>query len=168
MSVPYHIRELRTEDLEQAAALEAACFSMPWKYKDFEEILTNKNRIYMAAVLDSPNAEGQTVIGGCVLTDITGEGDISNVAVHSAYRRRHVAQALLRELIRVGRQQRGIHTFILEVRSQNAPAIGLYERLGFCSAGVRPNFYEKPKDDAIIMRLTDAGAKPPHQEREGD
>ena len=168
MSLQYHIRELRAEDLTEVTALEAACFSMPWKYKDFEEILTNKNRIYMAAILDTPNAEGKTVIGGCVLTDIIGEGDISNVAVHSDYRRQHVAQTLLREVIRVGKAQRKIHTFILEVRSKNASAIGLYEKLGFCSAGIRPNFYEKPKDDAVIMRLTDVKTVLPNQERYGD
>ena len=168
MSLRYHIRELRAEDLTEVTALEADCFSMSWKYKDFEEILTNKNRIYLAAVSDSPNDAGRTVIGGCVLTDITGEGDISNVAVHVDYRGQHIATALLQELIRIGSTKRSIHTFILEVRSRNTAAIGLYEKLGFCPAGVRPNFYEKPKDDAVIMRLTVDNTKLPHQERYGD
>ncbi len=158
MMLQYHIRGLQPGDLEEAAALEAECFSMPWQYKAFEEILTSKNRVYLAAVLDSPNDAGKKVIGGCVLTDITGEGDITNVAVRAGYRGQHVATALLQELIRIGRL-RGIHTFLLEVRRKNAAAIGLYEKLGFVSAGIRPNFYEKPKDDAVVMRLT---------ERQGD
>jgi ribosomal-protein-alanine N-acetyltransferase len=32
-------------------------------------------------------------------------------------------------------------------------AIGLYQKLGFISVGIRPRFYEKPKDDALIMKF---------------
>ncbi|MDE7185636.1 MAG: tRNA (adenosine(37)-N6)-threonylcarbamoyltransferase complex dimerization subunit type 1 TsaB, partial [Lachnospiraceae bacterium] len=45
----YHIREMRRSDLEEVTALEASCFSMPWKYGDFEETLTNPNRVYLVA-----------------------------------------------------------------------------------------------------------------------
>lgn len=151
MSLQYHIREMQAEDLDEVTALEADCFSMPWKYRDFEEILTNQNRIYIVAALDVPNDKMQTIIGGCMLTDIAGEGDISNVAVHEAYRGNHIATALMEELINIGEEKRHIQAFTLEVRSKNTPAIKLYEKLGFVSAGVRPNFYEKPKDDALIM-----------------
>ena len=43
-------------------------------------------------------------------------------------------------------------TFIsLEVRLSNAPAISLYKKAGFESAGVRPSFYRDPTEDALIM-----------------
>ena len=45
----------------------------------------------------------------------------------------------------------GIVNYTLEVRVSNAPAIRLYESLGFESAGIRPGFYDKPKEDAMIM-----------------
>jgi ribosomal-protein-alanine N-acetyltransferase len=38
----------------------------------------------------------------------------------------------------------------LEVRVSNTPARNLYEKLGFQNMGVRKNFYEQPKEDAII------------------
>ena len=47
--------------------------------------------------------------------------------------------------------KRGINAFTLEVRAGNAPAIHLYEKLGFVQEGIRPGFYERPKEDAIIM-----------------
>ena len=40
----YHIREMQRDDLEEVTALESACFSMPWKYRDFEEVLANPDR----------------------------------------------------------------------------------------------------------------------------
>ncbi len=140
------IREMQRQDLEQVTALEAACFSMPWKYKDFEETLTNPHRVYLVA--QTQNGE---IIGGCMLTEIAGEGDISNVAVDARFRGQKIATALLEKLLAYGREQYGIHAFTLEVRSQNKAAIRLYENAGFRAEGIRPNFYEKPKDDAIIM-----------------
>ena len=94
-------------------------------------------------------------MGGCMLTDIVGEGDVSNVAVHEKYRRRGIAHALLEYMLQFGRK-RGIRDFTLEVRQQNVAAQGLYEGLGFVSEGVRPNFYDKPKDNAVIMWLRQA------------
>jgi ribosomal-protein-alanine N-acetyltransferase len=72
------------------------------------------------------------------------------VAVLEEYRGNKIATALLSEIINFGKSEYGITDFTLEVRSQNAPAIRLYENEGFVSAGIRPNFYDFPKDDAII------------------
>lgn len=51
----YRIREMCKEDLEAVTALEAACFSMPWKYHDFENILSDPKCIYLVAVLETEN-----------------------------------------------------------------------------------------------------------------
>ena len=140
------IREMQEQDVDAVTALEEACFSQPWKRHDFEEILTNPDRFYFVA------ADGDDILGGCMLTDIAGEGDISNVAVDQQYRRRGIAHSLLEHLLEFGRG-RGIGDFTLEVRQQNMAAQGLYEGLGFVSEGVRPNFYDRPKDNAVIMWL---------------
>jgi len=39
------------------------------------------------------------------------------------------------------------------VRESNAPAIALYEKLGFTTVGRRKNYYEKPREDAILMTI---------------
>lgn len=85
-----------------------------------------------------------------MLTMIAGEGDVSNVAVDEAYRGKHIATALMQELLRYG-EEKDIFDFTLEVREQNHTAIRLYKNAGFISEGIRPNFYEKPKDNAVIM-----------------
>lgn len=138
------IREMRKEDVDTVTALEESCFSMPWKRQDFEDILTNPDRYYLVA--ESDNA----IVGGCMLTMIAGEGDVSNVAVYEEHRGKHIATVLMQELLRLG-EEKGIRDFTLEVREQNQPAIRLYEHAGFVSEGIRPNFYDKPKDNAVIM-----------------
>ncbi|MDE7478579.1 MAG: ribosomal protein S18-alanine N-acetyltransferase [Lachnospiraceae bacterium] len=154
MSLEYHIREMRREDLEEVTALEASCFSMPWKYKDFEDVLTNPDRFYLVAETEKMTTDiPDRILGGCMLTHIVGEGDISNVAVLEKYRNHKIASALLSALLKLGAERYGITAFTLEVRSKNVPARRLYERLGFVSKGVRPNFYDKPKDDAVILAV---------------
>lgn len=138
------IRTMQKQDVDAVTSLEENSFSMPWKRQDFEDILTNPDRIYLVA-----EAEDK-IVGGCMLTIIAGEGDISNVAVDEKYRGKHIATMLLKELLRYGEEQ-GIGDFTLEVREQNHTAIRLYEHAGFASEGIRPNFYEKPKDNAVIM-----------------
>lgn len=138
------IREMQSQDVDAVTTLEESSFSMPWKRHDFEEILTNSDRIYLVAEYDT------AIVGGCMLTMIAGEGDVSNVAVHEKYRGQHIATALMQELLRYG-EEKGICDFTLEVREQNHTAIRLYEKAGFVSEGIRPNFYEKPKDNAVIM-----------------
>ena len=48
-------------------------------------------------------------------------------------------------------EQKGIKAFTLEVRESNLAAISLYQKLGFVSAGIRKNFYDAPKENAVIM-----------------
>ena len=42
----------------------------------------------------------------------------------------------------------------LEVRESNAPAIGLYEKLGFQVVGRRKNYYRELHEDALLMTIT--------------
>ena len=100
---------MRREDLEEVTALEAACFSLPWKYRDFEEVLTNPDRCYLVAEADSVTADTpDRILGGCMLTHIAGEGDISNVAVYERYRNNGIAASVLSALLRLGEERYGI------------------------------------------------------------
>jgi ribosomal-protein-alanine N-acetyltransferase len=74
-----------------------------------------------------------------------------NIAVHPEYRRVGIARSLIEYLIDE-LNRRGCHSLSLEVRASNAPAIGLYEKLGFQQVGLRKNYYRNPKEDALILR----------------
>lgn len=59
---------------------------------------------------------------------------IGNLAVHPEWRRRGIANALMEQALETVSAQGG-HWIGLEVRSDNPPALSLYERLGFAEVG---------------------------------
>lgn len=138
------VRELRKEDIGELARIEAASFSMPWSAQDFSDLLARPYCFYLVA-----EADGK-VVGCCGFTNSCNEGNIDNVVVDAPWRGQGVAQAMLGELLARG-EARGVEAFTLEVRAGNEAAIHVYEKLGFRPEGIRPRFYEKPVEDAVIM-----------------
>ncbi len=138
------VRELREEDIGILAEIEAEAFSMPWTERDFRELLEHSYCFYFVATADS------RVAGCCGYTESCREATIDNVVVAGEYRNQGIGQILLGEVIARG-EASGVEAFTLEVRVSNAPAIRLYEKFGFRSEGIRPGFYEKPREDAMIM-----------------
>ena len=145
------IRELRDEDVEPLSVIEARSFTMPWSAADFARLIQDRNSQYLVAEVDG------YVVGCCGVTNVSGDGEIDNVVVDEAYRNRGIATALLQETLRRGYDM-GVEAFTLEVRVSNAPAIHIYEKAGFVSEGIRPHFYEKPTEDAMILWKRDKKA----------
>lgn len=129
----------------QIAALEARCFSEPWSEQSVRSELTNGLSLWLVAL------DGETVAAYAGSQSVMGEADMMNVAVDPAYRRRGIARALLTALEEALRAA-GVSSLTLEVRASNGPAIALYTALGYVQAGRRPNYYFKPKEDALILR----------------
>lgn len=138
------IRQLREEDIEPLSQIEAASFSMPWSPQDFADLLGRSYCTYLVAEVDGE------VVGSCGMTNLCNEGNIDNVVVAAEFRGKGIAQKLLTALIARGEAE-GVEAFTLEVRVSNAAAIHVYEKMGFVSEGIRPRFYEKPTEDAVIM-----------------
>lgn len=138
------IRKMRQEDTAAVSRLESEVFTMPWSESAFRKMAEEENAIYIVAVYQD------TIIGNCGVRNILGEGEITNVAVGEKYRGHGVAKRMFRMLLTEGREH-GIDAFTLEVRKSNLPAIRLYESFGFETAGIRPRFYEKPVEDALVM-----------------
>ena len=138
------IREMKPEDIPAAAAIEQQIFSQPWSEQGFLSSLNLADTLYLVVY------EGERLIGYCGLLQSFDEADITNVAVVSDVRNCGIGYAMLSELMKQGKE-RGIARYTLEVRVSNSPAIRLYEKLGFESVGIRKNFYDRPKEDAMIM-----------------
>ena len=143
------VTDVTEAHIPQIAALERRCFSMPWT----EAMLrsqTAPGHVFLAAVEDE--AEGTAVLGYVGLLFVLDEGYISNVAVAPERRRSGIADALLSALERRAREKE-LAFLTLEVRAGNAAAIALYEKHGFRAVGRRKSYYEKPREDAIMMTL---------------
>ena len=138
------IRDMQEVDLEHVCAIEKQIFSQPWSRQDFLDSVKNDTHIYLVAEQDG------IIMGYCGMWGIVGEGQITNVAVAPQYRRQGVAKKLFQAFLDKG-EQKGLTAFTLEVRTSNVPAIELYKSFGFKEAGVRKDFYELPKEDALIM-----------------
>ena len=138
------VREMTRADVEAVCRIERECFSMPWSAADFARLIRDRDSLYLVAEEDG------RVVGSCGVTNVSGDGEIDNVVVDEAYRNRGIATALLRETLKRGRAM-GVKAFTLEVRVSNAAAIHVYENAGFVSEGIRPRFYEKPTEDAMIL-----------------
>jgi ribosomal-protein-alanine N-acetyltransferase len=131
--------------LPAIAEIERQCFSTPWSEAMLATQLKD-GHIFLAAV------ENGSPVGYVGLAYVLDEGYISNIAVSPLYRRRGIASALLTEL---EKRSRALElTFMtLEVRAGNASAIALYAKHGFVPVGHRKNYYENPREDAILMTL---------------
>lgn len=137
--------QMNASHIGQVAQLEKLCFSDPWSEKSVASELDNELSFWLVAL------DGDTVAGYIGSQSVLGESDMMNVAVHPAYRRQGIAEALVTQLVQALKEM-GNHCLTLEVRASNAPAIGLYEKLGFTEVGRRPNYYRNPKEDALILR----------------
>ncbi len=138
------VRLMREEDLDQVVAIEQKIFSQPWSKQGFLDALRNENTLYLTA------EENNDILGYLGLWQSLEEADITNIAVKENARRQGVAGQLLKEVRKLA-AERGISALTLEVRVSNEAAIRLYEKHGFQSAGIRPGFYDKPREDALIM-----------------
>ena len=142
----YKLTPMTIEHIPQIAALERACFSRPWSEESLQGELWNDSAVVIVA-----EGEDGSVLGYAGLQTVLDEGYINNVAVDEQYRRQGVADELIAAFVRFGQAKLAFLT--LEVRASNAPAIGLYAKHGFVEVGRRKNYYDDPKEDALLMTL---------------
>ena len=134
------INEATQNDVAEIIKIEQACFATPWTEQGVRESIENENTHLYLALVDGEAA------GYMGVQIFSGEGYVTNVATLPDFRRQGVAKALLARVL-----QNEMDFLTLEVRESNAPAIALYESLGFERVGVRPHFYRHPDENAILM-----------------
>ena len=139
------ITKMTSAHVAQVAELETLCFSDPWSKNSVASELSNKLSYWLVAL------EGERVAGYVGSQTVMGETDMMNIAVHPDFRRRGIAEELVNALVD-GLKTMDSHCLTLEVRASNAPAIALYEKLGFQQIGLRKNYYRNPREDALILR----------------
>ena len=139
------LEQMTDAHVAQIAELEKLCFSDPWSESSVASELNNRLSLWLVAL------DGDTVAGYVGSQSVLDEADMMNIAVHPDYRRQGIGRDLVLALSDA-LKEKGIRGLMLEVRASNAPAIALYEQLGFRQVGMRPNYYRNPKENALILR----------------
>lgn len=142
------VRLVTAEDADRLAALHAEGFDAPWSAREIADVLAWPGVFGLLA--------GDTDDEGMILMRvIADDAEVLTIAVAPRARRRGVARALLAES--VGRAVlAGADAMFLEVAVDNAPAIALYQALGFVAAGRRKDYYDRGAEghvDALALRL---------------
>lgn len=140
------VARMDASHLGGVAEIERECFSEPWSERALELLLT-PDATGIVCECDGTVA----AYGGMLWAPF--EGQITNVAVRKAYRKRGYGGEVLKALIAAARE-RDCEQIALEVRESNAAAIALYEKHGFAVAGRRKRFYKAPVEDGLVMILT--------------
>ena len=141
----YRIIDTTETQLEQIEKIEQQCFSCPWTLDQLRSQLSDERHVFLAAV-----DAGGTVLGYVGMMFVLDEGYISNVAVAPDFRRQGVADSLISALM-TRAEELALAFVTLEVRAGNEPAKSLYAKHGFVPVGRRKNYYDLPKEDAILM-----------------
>lgn len=139
----YLLRVATQDDLPQILALEHAVEQAPhWKLEHYQAMLSPNHSLVVA------EASGE-IAGFLAATTIPGlEADIESLVVAVPYRRQGMGAALCHWFF----ERCGVPEIRLEVRASNHAAQSLYARLGFVEIGVRPSYYRKPEEDAILLK----------------
>lgn len=148
----YVIEPIADDTVSEASMLENRCFPDPWSLAMLTEEMDNPDACFLVAVGDESATGGRkrAVYGYGGIIVAADVALIPKICVAQSLRRRGIANALIKALGEEARR-RGATELTLEVRVSNSPAIKLYEKLGFVSMGIRPDFYTKPHEDALIM-----------------
>lgn len=137
------VKPMRPEDLAVCAAIEQHAPD-PWTEAQMAEELSFEGaRLFVVR-------RGDAIAGLAAFQLAADEASLNTVTIDPAFRRQGAARALLCGALEALKAE-GAAMCFLEVRSQNAPALALYDALGFSRAGLRRRFFTNPPDDAIVM-----------------
>lgn len=140
----YKIEPMNSSHIEGVFEVSKLSLAEAWNIESIEKELSNKLAKYLVAL------DENKVIGFLGMWVVFDEGDITNIAVHPEYRKQGIGNLLMDNLITLCKEN-NINSLTLEVRQSNLPAQNLYKKHGFKEEGIRKNFYDNPKENAIIM-----------------
>lgn len=145
-------------DLKRCAELERVLFAGddPWSERMLRAELDHGHQYFGAY------AEGAGLVGyagiSVVGTTRDAEANVHTIGVDPAWQRRGIGRRLLRALLAVADEFTA--PVYLEVRTDNAAAIALYQVHGFVRIGLRRRYYQPSGADAYtVARPANAGQK---------
>ncbi|HIW21195.1 MAG TPA: ribosomal protein S18-alanine N-acetyltransferase [Candidatus Dorea intestinavium] len=139
------VLKVTKKDLKEIQEMEKEIFSDSWSLKSLESSLEQENSLFLCV------KEKGAILGYVIFYVAADEGEIIRIAVKKDRRREGIGQRMLLK-IEDYCEKKGINTLYLEVREGNASAFSFYLESGFINSGLRKDYYENPKEDAILMK----------------
>jgi ribosomal-protein-alanine N-acetyltransferase len=143
------LEPLQHKDVNRCAELEKILFpgEDPWSAQAFQSELENGN-FYISA-----HVEPDGLVGYAGMSELGHPGlmecEIHTIGVDPEFQGRGIGKAMLEALLdRADALQAPV---FLEVRTDNTPAITLYEKHGFAQIGLRKRYYQPSGADAYTM-----------------
>ena len=141
----FEIRRMQAGDIPAIVAIETLANPSPWSEQQFREELVNPRSTVDLLIV------GREIAAYLCSWLIADELQIQNVATSPAFRRRGLAEKLMRHTLK-NAVESGVKRVFLEVRASNAAARELYGKFSFVDNGIRKNYYAD-NEDARLMEL---------------
>lgn len=138
------IRSMKPQDAEAIARLEKESFSDAWSEKSILDTYHHGQAFIVVG------EQQDKIVGYCIIYYVLDEGEIARIAVDGSCRRQGVGRELLNQVTAMC-LEKGIERILLDVRESNATARAFYRSYGFGEDGIRKNFYEGPREHAVLM-----------------
>jgi ribosomal-protein-alanine N-acetyltransferase len=147
---PLFVGAAEAGDADAMAALERRCHTHPWAPRHFHHALRDPTqRVVVAREVE--RGQPPRIVGYCVVLLAADEAQVHNLAVEPEWRRRGLGRRLLESGLRAAARE-GAEKAFLEVRVSNREAIALYRSVGFEPLGERRDYYDDPREDALLLR----------------
>jgi len=145
VSETWTIRLAERRDVPDLLEIEVAQFPEPWSRSMMVDEISNlETRRYTVAV------EGKKIVGYLGVMFVMDELHVNTLGTLPGYEGRGVATSLMNDAWAVAKEK-GVQRATLEVAVSNTRAQELYFRFGFSPVGVRKNYYERTREDALIL-----------------
>lgn len=152
MSYEIVIRKAVKADIEDVMSIEKACFpDDAFSRRQMEYLVSNAKGGFFVAV------NGGDIAGyiSLLTTERNNTGRIYSIAVEPRYRSSGVAGLLIDRAVNYA-DEKGLRSVFLEVRTDNAPAVRLYEKKRFVRRLIKRGYYEDGADAySMVLELRD-------------
>lgn len=119
------IRPMYEEDLPQVEQIDHLAFDPLWQNSQQGLI-----KAFKQTGISSVAIKDDQIVGYQISTILTIQGHLARIAVHPDYRRQHIAEAILRDLL-AEFTRRGVWCVTVNTQSDNQPSLALYHKYGF-------------------------------------
>jgi len=143
------IKKATEENLQRISEIEQEAISPPWSYEALQSEINNDDAYFIIAMDNS--AKPPLCVGFAILRQVGDDAELLQIVVDKPARGRGVGDLLMNSVLKYVKEK-PLESVFLEVRSSNTAAVKLYEKHGFTTVRIRKSYYNRPVEDALVMK----------------